>query len=367
MTTLENNLTQILNEKRQKIIPSNIRRGVKILNVTGTYGGEGAEVEEIEITPSAEKQVIEGSFSKVTILGDSDLTPNNIRKGVNIFGVKGELTISGDTSSYNAKLEKPVGNNHSIIYMISEIGEIDLDGITSMYSMFSNCDQLKKILGLYNTSNVKTMRQCFYNCSSLEEIPYFDTSGVTNMTNAFQNCKLITTIPELDFSSLADTYQNYGVYGMFNGCINLKSIPVIATENLEMFNSMFYGCSSLETVPELNTQKVNNVYTTFNGCSSLKDFGGFLNLGKAYTQATANYNVYVLDLSACSQLTHDSLMNVINKLYDLNLTYNVAGGGTLYTQTLKIGATNKAKLTAEEIAIATNKRLDCFIKRRKIK
>ena len=221
--------------------------------------------------------------------------------------------------------------------------------------MFSSCQQLKKILGIYNTSSVKTIRQCFSGCEALEEIPYFDTSSVTNMTNAFQNCKAITTIPELNFSSLADAYQNYGVYGMFNGCTSLKNIPTIPTGNLEMFNSMFYGCSSLETVPELNTQKVNNVYTTFNGCSSLKDFGGFLNLGKAYTRATANYNVYVLDLSACSQLTHDSLMNVINKLYDLNLTYNVAGGGTLYTQTLKIGATNKAKLTAEEIAIATNK------------
>lgn len=48
-------------------------------------------------------------------------------------------------------------------------------------------------------------------------------------------------------------------------------------------------------------------------------------------------------------------MDVINKLYDLNLTYDVANGGTLYTQVLSLGDTNKEKLTAEEIAIATNK------------
>ena len=52
-------------------------------------------------------------------------------------------------------------------------------------------------------------------------------------------------------------------------------------------------------------------------------------------------------------------MNVINNLYDLNLTYNVANGGTLYTQSLNLGSTNKAKLTAEEIAIATAKRMVC--------
>jgi hypothetical protein len=48
-------------------------------------------------------------------------------------------------------------------------------------------------------------------------------------------------------------------------------------------------------------------------------------------------------------------MNVINNLYDLNLTYDVANGGTLYTQKLTLGSTNLAKLTADEIAIATSK------------
>ena len=76
-------------------------------------------------------------------------------------------------------------------------------------------------------------------------------------------------------------------------------------------------------------------------------------MGKGYT--TKNNNYYKLNLSACTSLTHESLMNVINNLYDLNLTYDVANGGTLYTQSLQLGADNIAKLTAEEIAIATNK------------
>ena len=54
-------------------------------------------------------------------------------------------------------------------------------------------------------------------------------------------------------------------------------------------------------------------------------------------------------------------MDVINKIYDLNITYGVydeegnPGTGTLYTQDLILGETNLAKLTPEEIAIATNK------------
>lgn len=40
MTELEQNLNEILNEKNEKIIPENIRKGVTIFNVIGTYEGE---------------------------------------------------------------------------------------------------------------------------------------------------------------------------------------------------------------------------------------------------------------------------------------------------------------------------------------
>ena len=62
-----------------------------------------------------------------------------------------------------------------------------------------------------------------------------------------------------------------------------------------------------------------------------------------------NYAYYSLDLSAAQNLTYESLINIINNLYDLNISYNVAGGGTLYSQKLVLGATNLAKLTSEEI------------------
>ena len=42
-TTLEQKLNLILNEKQTKIIPENIKAGVTILGVTGTYIGEATE------------------------------------------------------------------------------------------------------------------------------------------------------------------------------------------------------------------------------------------------------------------------------------------------------------------------------------
>ena len=46
MTTLENNLADILSEKQNKIIPENIKAGITIFGVTGTYTGNTETVEE---------------------------------------------------------------------------------------------------------------------------------------------------------------------------------------------------------------------------------------------------------------------------------------------------------------------------------
>ena len=57
---------------------------------------------------------------------------------------------------------------------------------------------------------------------------------------------------------------------------------------------------------------------------------------------------YRLDLSPCSLLTKQSIINVLNNLYD------IASKGC-NTQSIVLGSTNIAKLTEDEIAIATNK------------
>jgi hypothetical protein len=177
---------------------------------------------------------------------------------------------------------------------------------------------------------------------------------MTNVATAegmYQGCY---SLEEIDLSTFSETFNGTLSY-MFSGCINLKrfkgrELIVIGGEKITYFVAY---CSSLTDLPALEASNVDNVQGTFLNCSSLTNFGGLLNIGKAYTNKRNNYTSYKIDLSYANNLTHESLMNVINGLYDLNLTYNVAGGGTLYTQQLILGATNLAKLTAEEIAIAT--------------
>ena len=262
------------------------------------------ETEELNITPSTETQVKEGLYNKVTVQGDSNLIADNIKEGTEIFGVQGSAKVNDNNAKVLTSIQ--IRNSSSelgVVRLIEEVPEITLLNFgtyTRSINLFKTRQRLKKA-PFIDTSNVSTAYSMFYDCQSLKEIPQYNTKNFTNCSNIFYNCISLVTIPELDFSS----------------CINL--------------DNAFYNCSKLTNL------------------------GGFLNLGKGYTRKSNNDSSYKLDLSYCTELTHDSLMNVINGLYDLNLTYNVAGGGTLYTQQLILGSTNIAKLTAEEIAIATNK------------
>ena len=145
------------------------------------------------------------------------------------------------------------------------------------------------------------------------------------------------------------------MYQIFYECQGLTDIPSLNTSKVKDMRQICIGCTLLKNVGLLDASSVNLMFNPFYRCSSLENFEGFKDLGKGYTQKTANYSSYSCNVSTITTLTHDSLMNIINNLYDLNLTYGVANGGTLYTQQLVLGSTNLAKLTADEIAIATNK------------
>ena len=152
----------------------------------------------------------------------------------------------------------------------------------------------------------------FQSYRGLLAIPLLDTSKVTNMKNMFSNCYSLTTIPQLDTSKVTNMYV------------------------------MFYGCYSLKTIPLLDTSKVTNTGAMFFRCYSLSNLGGFLNLGKDYLiSQSANYDNYELDLSYANVLTEQSIINVLNNLYDIKTK-------GCQSQKVVLGRNNLAKLTSEE-------------------
>ena len=170
----------------------------------------------------------------------------------------------------------------------------------------------------------------------------YNTSGVTSMYCAFSRCSYLESadLHYLDMSSVTS------VQFMFRGCSSLTTLDVSGWNvgAVTSVQSMFDGCSSLTTldVSGWNVGAVTSVQSMFRGCSSLTTLiGGSQDLTKV---AFSGLNVE-LSLND-TQLDRASLRAVINGLADRT-------GQTQLTLTL--GNTLKAKLTDEDILIATNK------------
>lgn len=256
---------------------------------------------------------------------------------------------SGDASTYITQIPMIDTSQYTSMYnmfrgysSLTTIPQLNTSKVTSIDNMFDGCSSLTTI-PLIDTSNVTSMRWTFLNCSSLQTIPQLNTSKVTRMSHLFNGCSSLTTIPLIDTSNVTDMND------MIVECNSLSELPQFNTSKVIYMNNMIRNCAKLVTIPQLNAGKVTNLTYNFYMLNALQNFGGLLNIGQAYlTTSSANYSAYTYNLSSCEKLTHESLMNVINGLYD------IASAG-IQSQQLVLGSKNLAKLTEEEIAIATNK------------
>ena len=178
-----------------------------------------------------------------------------------------------------------------------------LDATKSAYYLFNGYkgNTVNGLITYNDTSNVTTMSNMFTNCSSLISIPQLDTSNVTTMRSMFYHCSVLANIPQLDTSNVTDMAY------MFNNCSWLTSIPQLDTSNVTDMRSMFSGCFRLKSI------LMTGMKTSFN-------------------------------ISASTQFEKSDLVTILNNLATITST-----------ETLTMGATNLAKLTDEEKAIATNK------------
>ena len=251
-------------------------------------------------------------------------------------------------------------NTFSDCKYIKGIPLINTNGFSSLKNMFRNCTALKTIPPI-NTSNSTNLDSLFYGCSSLVTIPLLDTAKTTNFNSMFYNCSSLVTIPQLD-----TTNALYLAY-MFRGCKALMRLPLFDTKKVVNFHYMFRNCTSLKTVPPINTQSANNVSYMFYGCIGLTNlplfnFGNVTNIGNFFgtTEITTltdlggfenlkinwndDYGLYKLP-----NLTYQSVLNVINNLYDFR------DNGNTTTRTIKLHPNSISLLSDKDIAIATNK------------
>ena len=147
-----------------------------------------------------------------------------------------------------------------------------------------------------------------------------------------------TECPSFDYRNLTTAEWLF-----YNNSNLVKIGEMLNTRNITNMEYMFYICVDLKSVPLFDTSKVNKIYSMFGSCSDISDLGGLTNMGKAFTSAQT------LDISYASRLTNQSVQNIIDTVYDMNL--NTQGGSaTLKLHQSVINAmsdTQKSQLAAK--------------------
>ena len=274
---------------------------------------------------------------------------------------KYRYTTGGDYVGKNVKIGD-VGN----LYKKSSNNVVDVQAdtgnVTNMSYMFY--DSSLYYVTLFDTSSVTDMSYMFQTCGSLITTSQFDTSNVTTMSNMFNGCSKLTSVPLFDTSNVTTMEK------MFYQCTNLRSVPLFDTSNVTNMNQMFSRTENLITIPQFDTSNVTNMGSMFYftkivsiplldcgkisygsnidivsnySTPTLTTLGGFKDLGKV-----SGFSKPSSFLKSCPNLTKESVLNVLNNLYDrATAGYSVV--------TLPFHTNALALLSDEEKAIATNK------------
>lgn len=270
----------------------------KVKNYTSAFAATNFTHIDISMWDTTNAEDISSLFSGCKFLEDVDLSKNNWS---------------------SLKKANFLVSNCNVLKTVNVTGLVS-DKFTSLQEMFGSDMALTTIIGLdtWNVSNVTDFYETFEECrmlsdETLKQVEKWKVTKPTRFTSMFYNCQLLKT---LDLSGWR-------------------------TDTLTNVNSMFTYCRITDlNITGWNLSMITNTSNWFSGCYDL------VNLQFGYDIK------YSFSLSNSSKLTVDSLLSVINGLY------NFTGNGETPTSSqgkLTLGSTNLAKLSDEQKAIATDK------------
>ena len=178
--------------------------------------------------------------------------------------------------------------------------------------------------------NRTNYRSAFLTWETPEYITPKYTIRTSTMYETFNSCRALKELPPVEF-----TVDKLTFYSCFTACRALTEIvmDIKADESSASLSGTFNTCTALQTINKIIVTEAVKYTNTFNYCNSLVDliFEGVIGNN--------------MDLSYCKLLSKESILNVLDCLA------NKTSGSFVLT----LGATNLAKLTDAEKAIATEK------------
>ena len=203
---------------------------------------------------------------------DSQYNLNECSISLNTLDVDYKKCFDVTLSDYYNDLNS--GYYTRFLYTVSKVPDTIL--LTDMMGMFYDNKKLISIdaLSEFDTRNVITMKEMFYNCSSLTYLDFssFDTTNVTNMDKMFYGCSGLT-------------------------CLDLSNFN---TSNLTTMEEMFYHCPNLN---ELNLSGWD--------LSSLNTNGVDINVGNPYL--FFGHIPEKIYMCGCSESTIGTFRNLLSR------------------------------------------------------
>ena len=353
------------------------------------------------------REVPKLNTSKVT-----DITGAFAESGLRVFP---EMDFSNVTNGQYA-FQRTNNNDGGLTYVPSNLGKI-FPKITKMSYMFDSGIRREGqfITTLGNPDHPTGKIDCRYMLMSAYcpieiniDTVACDFSGLKNNSGNFSNSRHIVVTYEnggyisnlqgafyYNYISSVDTFRinsNNNFTVNIPGCTSISSaflgfgssnsntiIPKLTVNcpDITTMNSAFSNCRAIE-LDIITSEKLTNIYEAFRSCqaqkisefegggltdiedcffsaSRLKSFKGIHNLGKAYTEKTAKYSKYRLWFTY-SNFPIEDIISILDNLYDLNISYNVANGGKLYKQDVMFTKAQGKLLESTEEGLAAKER-----------
>lgn len=152
------------------LVAANIKKDVNIFGITGTYeatatSGENVVLQSITVTPTAAgftkaPETGVSGFSEVVVKGDQYLVPGNVKKGVKIFDVTGSYEGSGSTGSSSGGSTLVTKNGTTTTHTFDT-------GLSEIVAVFMKTTESLKQKGLENMTAIVPLSSYTYAaCSS---------------------------------------------------------------------------------------------------------------------------------------------------------------------------------------------------------
>lgn len=260
---------------------------------------------------------------------------------------------AGYTSGYSAGYDEGVASVNSVkalidarnaSYLFARTFKVGGSKLELRVKMLNNND-ISRCLKYNDTQNATSTIGMFAAQNDISVFPVLNTSNVTAMSYMFCDCFYNGgTPPLLNTENVENITCMFGKYTEATLAYNkMTSIPLYDFRKVKEAYNLFYNCKVLESIPALNFESFDTTNTNFNindvnygwitGCSRLREIH--------IVDIHYNFNI-----SASTEFTREALVEIIGNLRDMT-------GSTALTLTM--GATNMAKLTTDDIAVATAK------------